>query len=106
MNPLVFDFYFDVQVALEVYDELDKNFAPARKLLELIEDSMSLVDLQNKFAPPYYGSLKNAQKKLRAGMKDYEHSFGMGKLVLAGHAHIDTAWLWPLRQFLKGCQPL
>ena len=26
-----------------------------------------------------------------------EISDGLGKLILAGHSHIDTAWLWPLR---------
>ena len=27
----------------------------------------------------------------------------MGKLILAGHAHIDTAWLWPLRETRRKC---
>ena len=102
-NQLAWDYYWDAIVALEVYQELDKNFAPARQLLELITESLLMVDLQNIGDKRYIDSLGKAQKKLRAGLKNYEHSYGMGKLVLAGHAHIDTAWLWPLRETKRKC---
>jgi alpha-mannosidase len=31
-------------------------------------------------------------------LKEFETSQGLGHLTLTGHSHIDTAWLWPLRE--------
>ncbi|GMV99145.1 MAG: alpha-mannosidase [Candidatus Hydrogenedentota bacterium] len=103
MNPLVWEFYWDVKTALEVSDELDVNYAPQRKLVKLLHDAVWAVDLQHKGETSYFHSIAKAQKHLRSGLKEFANSYGMGKLVLAGHAHIDTAWLWPLRETQRKC---
>ncbi|MEW6047519.1 MAG: glycoside hydrolase family 38 C-terminal domain-containing protein [Bacillota bacterium] len=42
-------------------------------------------------------SLERAAKRLREGVADLGRRFRPeGALTLAGHAHIDLAWLWPL----------
>ncbi len=103
MNPLAWEFYWDAQVVFEVFRELDPNTAPARKLLALLDAAVRSVDLQHKGEPPYFDSLAKAGQALRTGLKEFESSRGMGKLILAGHAHIDTAWLWPLRETKRKC---
>jgi len=102
-NPLPWDFYWDASVALDVVAALDDNFAPARQLLEVVNAAVKSVDLQHVGKPPYFDSLAAAQKQLRRGIKPFENSYGMGALTLAGHAHIDTAWLWPLRETQRKC---
>ena len=88
---------------LSVVEALGDNYAPARQLLELMRQSLWMVDLQRKSEPAYYASIEKAQRFLRQGLKEFEHSHGMGALTLVGHAHIDTAWLWPVRETKRKC---
>ncbi|MBI2423581.1 MAG: alpha-mannosidase [Candidatus Hydrogenedentes bacterium] len=98
MHTDVWTFFWDCEVPLKVYETLDKNYAPAQRLFALIAESVRMVDLQHIGLPEYYKSIAKARKHLLAGLKDFEASYGMGRLVLTGHSHIDTAWLWPLRE--------
>lgn len=102
-NSLPWEFYWDATVALDVFETLDDNFAPAQQLIEVVNAAVKAVDLQHIGMPAYLDSLAAAQKQLRKGLKPFENSFGMGALTLAGHAHIDTAWLWPLRETQRKC---
>ncbi|MBE3575989.1 MAG: alpha-mannosidase, partial [Firmicutes bacterium] len=47
-------------------------------------------------------SLEEAAALLQAGLAELRQRFGLhaagGSLALAGHAHIDLAWLWPLAE--------
>ncbi len=98
MNPAAWDFYWDGQVLYEVVEMLPENYAPRLRLMKLLSDAVFAVDLQRAGTPPYFVSLLRAQKQLRRGLKEFEASYGMGHITLAGHSHIDTAWLWPLRE--------
>ncbi|HRI87075.1 MAG TPA: alpha-mannosidase [Candidatus Hydrogenedentes bacterium] len=102
-DPRVWSFYWDCVVALEVWEQLDMNTTTARHFMAMLDESIYMVDLQHKGSPAYHASINKAQRHLRNGLKQFEKSSGMGKLVLAGHAHIDTAWLWPLRETRRKC---
>jgi alpha-mannosidase len=103
MRPQVWDFYWDCKVVYEICKELDANFAPRRQMMNLLDVCMKSIDLQHVNEPAYFDSIAQAGKRLRAGMKDFEASFGMGKLAIMGQSHIDTAWLWPLRETRRKC---
>ena len=103
MRPEIWDFYWDCRAAHSVWEQLDMNYAPARKLMALLVEAVLSVDIQHKDGPQYLPSIKKAQKFLRNGLKAFEASYGMGKLVLTGQSHIDTAWLWPLRETRRKC---
>ncbi len=94
----VWDCYWDFQVPLEAFEELDPNFAPARQLQDMLAEGIRKVDLNAAGTPAFYKSVAAASKFVRAGLKQFETSYGMGHLTLVGHSHIDTAWLWPLRE--------
>lgn len=123
-RALPWEFYWDALVPLQACETLDPNWAPARKLLEVVNEAVKRVALQHVDArkhpsfdpqPPtrwfcevldeeaYLESLKKAQRFLRKELKAFATSEGMGSLTLAGHAHIDTAWLWPLRETQRKC---
>lgn len=97
-HPAVWDTYWDFAVPVSVFKTLDPNTQHARRLLELLARCVRLVDLQHVGEPAYYDSLPKASRALQKGLKDFEKSEGLGKLILTGHSHIDTAWLWPLRE--------
>lgn len=103
LNPRVWEFYWDCVVALEVWEQLDMNSTHARRLMELIAACVYRVDLQHKGSDRYVASIADAQRRLRTGLKAFAKSDGMGKLILAGHSHVDTAWLWPLRETRRKC---
>ena len=103
MDPLVWDFYWDCKVAFDAAQVLDQNSVIARQLHELIHDTVWSIDLQHKWDESYYESIRRAQRAFRKAIRPFQQSVGMGKLVLAGHAHIDTAWLWPLRETQRKC---
>jgi alpha-mannosidase len=103
MNSVTWEFYWDALVVWEVTQELDSNFVPARKLMALLDRCVRSVDLQHKGEKSYFDSLVKARRALQRGLKDFETSYGMGTLTLAGHAHIDTAWLWPIRETKRKC---
>jgi len=103
MHPTVWDFYWDCRAVYSVWEHLEPNYAPRRHLIELLKTAVLSVDMQHKEGPSYLGSMEKARKMLRNGLKAFETSCGMGKLVLTGQSHIDTAWLWPLRETRRKC---
>ncbi|MCL4216128.1 MAG: alpha-mannosidase [Candidatus Hydrogenedentes bacterium] len=103
MHSLPWDFFWDATTALDVYAQLPADYAPAHKLLDLVNAAMKTVDLQSLGERAYDASLEKARRLLRRGLADLAPGAGQGQLTLAGHAHIDTAWLWPLRETQRKC---
>ncbi len=98
VNPLVWDFYWDVRAALDVAELLDEDAVSRKRLELLIFEAMDLVDFQAEGEAGYFPSIAKAQKHLRKGLAAFPSNPGDGKMCLVGHSHIDTAWLWPLRE--------
>lgn len=96
-------FYWDIQVALDTVQILPEKSASQLRLLDLLNECVKAVDLSRKGDERYFQSLKKAQKIFDKGIKEFQHSYGLGSLLLAGHSHIDTAWLWPLRDTQRKC---
>jgi len=103
MDTMVWDFYWDCKVAFDAAQQLDQNSVFARQLHKLIHETVWSIDLQHKSDESYYESIRRAQRTFRKAIRPFQQSAGMGKLTLAGHAHIDTAWLWPLRETQRKC---
>jgi len=98
LHPEAWEVYWDILVPLRVCRELDSNYAPARQLFEVLAKAVRMVDLQQVGTDAYYASCAKASRFLKEALKPFAQSYGMGKLTLVGHSHIDTAWLWPLRE--------
>ena len=103
VHPAAWDFYWDCKTVHAVWEQLEPNYAPRRQLFKLLKGALWSVDLQHKGGQPYFDSLAKAQRLLRTGLKEFETSYGMGKLAIMGQSHIDTAWLWPLRETRRKC---
>ena len=104
VDPTIQSFYWDANTVLDVVQTLPPDTQDRLRLLDLLAAAVRLVDLQHKDDhPAYLRDIRAAQKFLRAGLKPFARSTGMGKLTLAGHSHIDTAWLWTLRETKRKC---
>lgn len=96
-HPEAWDLYWDILVPLKVYKAIGSASAPARQLFDVLMKAIRLIDLQHAGSPEYYASCARASRFLKKELPRFE-STGMGRLTLVGHSHIDTAWLWPLRE--------
>lgn len=103
MNVAAWDFYYDCLVLLDVCEQIEPDSASRRRMSALLLATMQSVDMQHKGGPAYFRSIEKARRALRAGLKEFETSPGFGRLTLTGQSHIDTAWLWPLRETRRKC---
>lgn len=97
------DVYWDFQVVLEVVSVLPKESVIRRRLLTLLEKTIKRIDLRHPGSAQYYESLTEAREELKHGLELFRNAGDMGNLVLVGQSHIDTAWLWPLRETRRKC---
>ncbi len=95
-NPEAFDFYFDFKFAAEAMDALPENSQRRAELRYALNESA------NEFDHDDPTTIKRAAAALRGPIRrrngDTVHT-----VSAVGHAHIDTAWLWPLRETIRKC---
>lgn len=89
-------FYFDALVALRVAETLDPNDPRRAQILNGLEESMHLVELREPFGEAFYESLPLARESLRGIYRPGEG--GRAQVHCVGHAHLDLAWLWTLKE--------
>ncbi len=101
MDLVVFDedvwqLMLDYQVGLSLMNTYKDDDYRFRQLLLILSDAIDL----------YCGSPENASK-VRAFLKEKLFSAKANSSALnvtsVGHAHIDTAWLWPMRETIRKC---
>ena len=91
-----FGFYYDFKVALEAMENLPEDSQRRGELRYALNQS---VNLFNEESPATMAKARAALKDvLRQRNGDTVHT-----LSAVGHAHIDTAWLWPLRETIRKC---
>lgn len=98
MDRAVWDFYWDARVCLDLLEELPADTTVWRRMMRLLTETAHAVDLQRRDGPEFAASLAAARARLQKGLKDFPAAPHAGRLTLIGHSHIDTAWLWPIRE--------
>lgn len=97
------DFYWDMKVWDDISAALPEGQEKDRIQL-LVDQTLKMIDLNRiDDLESYHGQLDSASSHFQRQRRDYEKSVGMGNVVNVGHSHIDTAWLWPLRETRKKC---
>lgn len=97
-NPSLRKLFYDFAVLHELMQSLDKDLPRYHSLLKVLTDvAYLLVDFSVEEVERALQILKPELLK-KAG----DATFGLSAL---GHAHIDLAWLWPIRETIrKGCR--
>ncbi len=95
----VLDAYYDLSFTWEASraapDDLRRQMLDAA-----LEAALLIVDLT---APgdTFRAQVAEARGLLRERIAAIPADPGRGRIVLTGHSHIDTAWLWPLRETVR-----
>ena len=103
-DELAMSFYWDIKVAHDVAAQLPANSQAHMQLQDLVDWAVKLIDLNNvENVEEYHENLRDAQRRFRARLKKFRAGLGTGKITWVGHSHIDTAWLWALRETRRKC---
>lgn len=93
-EPDVFDLAIDLEVLVELQAELPAGPRRAR-ILQALDDALDHLDLQDVAATA------TAARDRLAGVLSQPAAASAHRLAAVGHAHIDSAWLWPVRETVR-----
>ncbi|MFN8498267.1 MAG: glycoside hydrolase family 38 C-terminal domain-containing protein [Anaerolineae bacterium] len=91
------DLYITATVALETAQLLDKDDPTRHHLLNALDRAIMRLNLQQPIGDEFYASARVALAALQEGLAAAGPPLDVD-IIATGHAHIDVAWLWPLRQ--------
>lgn len=96
VNREAFDYYYDFKVAAELMDVLPSNSQRRGELRYALNESLNRLDVAD---PRSTGQAREAL----AGVLAKKNGDTVHQISAIGHGHIDTAWLWPLRETIRKC---
>jgi len=80
---------YDMEFAVDLLSALDENEPAYHTLLRALNAAVNNVDFEDRSTLPK--CRKSLQKALSSLSGEHRHA-----LTPVGHAHLDTAWLWPI----------
>jgi len=108
--------FHDLRVALDVAEQLSETSLARTKLLGAVEAACHAANLREHIEAPlpraerrdpesagFYASVASAQEAFDAAMGQMQGAAEVPEIVSVGHAHIDLAWLWPIKQTRHKC---
>jgi alpha-mannosidase len=90
-------FFHDFRVAMELLFELDEGTPRRARLLAGLERACDALAL------PEVGDSWRAVAPAVRSLLEEPAAPGAHRVSAVGHAHMDTAWLWPLRETVRKC---
>lgn len=93
----VFHLLLDVEVLLGLMAALPATDKRRQRLLREIESAFNALDLYD-----VAGTAAAARTLLQPALALHARD-GAHHVVAVGHAHIDSAWLWPIRETVRKC---
>ncbi|MEU7899479.1 glycoside hydrolase family 38 C-terminal domain-containing protein [Nonomuraea sp. NPDC049152] len=94
-DETVWQLVIDLEVLGELMRELPVDGARRWEILRAVEKALDAVDLQD-----VNGTAAAARERL-AGVLSTPAQPSAHRISAVGHAHIDSAWLWPLRETVR-----
>ncbi|WP_225826585.1 alpha-mannosidase [Streptomyces naphthomycinicus] len=91
----VWQLVMDLEVLGELMAELPVDSARRHDILRAVERALDAVDLQD-----VNGTADRARERL-TGVLSVPAAPSAHRISAVGHAHIDSAWLWPLRETVR-----
>ncbi|MFE0175787.1 alpha-mannosidase [Streptomyces sp. NPDC059002] len=91
----VWQLILDIEVLSELMSELDADRPRRHEILRALEDMLDALDLHD-----VSGTAAAARAELTGALARPAHA-SAHRVSAAGHAHIDSAWLWPLRETVR-----
>ncbi|AZS42098.1 MULTISPECIES: alpha-mannosidase [Microbacterium] len=94
-EPEVFDLSLDLEVLFELQAELPATSPRRMRILQAMDDALDVLDLQHIVETAGEARTRLADV-LAAPAEASAH-----RISAVGHAHIDSAWLWPVRETIR-----
>jgi len=94
-EPEVFELSLDLEVLFELQAELPASSPRRMRILQALDDALDVLDLQHIAETASDAGAKLADV-LAAPAEASAH-----RISAVGHAHIDSAWLWPVRETIR-----
>ncbi|MFT4217554.1 MAG: glycoside hydrolase family 38 C-terminal domain-containing protein [Micropruina sp.] len=91
----VFELVHDVEVLIDLAQQLPSDSERRARILHTVDRALDLVDLQD-----VAGTAARARERLVEVLAS-PASASTHRISAVGHAHIDSAWLWPLRETVR-----
>ncbi len=101
------DLYYDIQVPLWGLNRMDEDERTARRILDIINETINLIDLRDVKSEAFYASVRAAREYIRVNLYENPEMSGFDDVIATciGHTHIDVAWLWTVAQVRqKSCR--
>lgn len=108
--------YYDIKTLLDVVKLLEKRSKTYFNIIKIIEDTFEALDLRdipevtlsNEYQrcsedKGFYQSVAQAQGVYDSGIASLAGNPDIPVISVVGHAHIDLAWLWALKQTHHKC---
>jgi alpha-mannosidase len=93
----VYGLCLDVEVLMGVLHGLPVDDPRRQRLLRQLERAFNLIDVDHVAA-----TAPMARTALRPALDQPARASSL-RVIGVGHAHIDTAWLWPIRETVRKC---
>ena len=93
----VFHLLLDVDVLLGLATALPTDDAQRIRVMRQLEAAFNVLDLD------HVGATATAARRLLRPALDLGARAGAHHVLAVGHAHIDSAWLWPIRETQRKC---
>ncbi|MFC9282638.1 alpha-mannosidase [Streptomyces collinus] len=95
LDETVWQLVLDLEVLGELMAELPEDSARRHDILRAVDRALDAVDLQD-----VNGTADRARERL-TGVLAAPAVPSAHRISAVGHAHIDSAWLWPLRETVR-----
>ncbi|WP_030679158.1 alpha-mannosidase [Streptomyces sp. NRRL B-1347] len=94
-DETVWGLVMDLEVLGELMQELPEDSGRRHEVLRAVDRALDAVDLQD-----VNGTAAAARARLEGVLAAPAHD-SAHRISAVGHAHIDSAWLWPLRETVR-----
>ncbi|MFF0163524.1 alpha-mannosidase [Streptomyces sp. NPDC005263] len=94
-DETVWQLVMDLEVLGELMAELPVESARRWEILRAVDGALDVIDLQD-----VNGTAERARSRLRPALSAPAVP-SAHRISAVGHAHIDSAWLWPLRETVR-----
>lgn len=91
----VFELSLDLEVLFELQAELPPTSPRRMRILQAMDDALDVLDLQH-----IVQTAADARAKLAPALVAPAEA-SAHRISAVGHAHIDSAWLWPVRETIR-----
>lgn len=96
-DPAFEQFWHDFRVLVELFGDLPEGDPRGARILAGLERAVNALDL------PELGTSWQSARPILQELLSHRSAPVNHTVSMVGHAHLDTAWLWPLRETVRKC---